>query len=163
MKILTLAFALLLAFPIQIYFVPSLVNICINTSERPYKCTIEKYAIKYNVDRKLIRAIIRQESQFDPEAESKRGAYGLMQLMPSIARKYKVNRYTIDGNIEGGTQHLKYLLDKYDGNIELTLASYNAGESNVRKYKGVPPFPETKTFIAKVKREYNFLGGDQWD
>lgn len=107
-------------------------------------------AKRFNVEASLIKAVIAAESNFDPYAKSSAGAMGLMQLMPLTCKEYQVTHpYHPQKNIIAGTKHLKYLLKKY-GNIRLALAAYNAGESNVRKYQGVPPFPETQHYIKKV-------------
>jgi len=107
-------------------------------------------AKKYKLKANLIKAVIAAESNFDPYAKSSAGAMGLMQLMPLTCKEYNVSHpYHPQQNIAAGTKHLKYLLNKYK-NIKLALAAYNAGEQNVKKYHGVPPFPETKRYIKKV-------------
>ncbi|MCP5105828.1 MAG: lytic transglycosylase domain-containing protein [bacterium] len=121
-----------------------------------YLTRIRKLARKYGVKESLIRAVVRAESGFNPFAVSKKGAVGLMQLMPDTARQYGVfNRYNADQNLEAGVKHLKYLYKKYKKDLPLTLAAYNAGEEAVKKYKGVPPYRETRTYIKRVMK---FMG-----
>ncbi len=108
-----------------------------------------------NIDRGLVKAVIHTESGFDPNALSKPGAQGLMQLMPATAARYDVdNAFDPAENIRAGSRHLKYLIDRYR-NLELALAAYNAGESNVEKYGGIPPFAETQDYVKRVLHRYN--------
>ena len=112
-------------------------------------------ARRYSLDPALVKAIIFAESGYNPKATSKRGARGLMQLMPNTARALGVkNSYNPEENIAGGVKYFKRLVDKYDGNIKLALAAYNSGSRNVRKYQGVPPFKETRNYIRKVFKYY---------
>jgi len=121
----------------------------------PYNDMINKVAHKHKLNPFFIHAIIKQESQYNPNAKSPAGAIGLMQLMPRTAKDLGVkNRYNPEQNIQGGTKHLIYLLKKYDGDPNLALAAYNAGEGNVDKYKGIPPFPETQDYVKKVTRNF---------
>ena len=108
-------------------------------------------ARRHQVDAALIKAVIRTESDFVPEAVSPKGALGLMQLMPATARLHNVGRAFEPGaNVEGGVRHLRYLLDRYSGNLRLTLAAYNAGEKAVERSGGVPPYPETWQYLTRV-------------
>jgi soluble lytic murein transglycosylase-like protein len=110
---------------------------------------------RYNIDADLIRAVIKTESDFNSGARSNKGAMGLMQLMPDTARLHDVaNAYDPTDNIEGGVRHLKLLLSRFQGNLELTLAAYNAGIKAVEKFGGIPPFAETKEYIRRVLQYY---------
>lgn len=113
-------------------------------------------AREYAVDRDLIHAVIATESNYASNAVSPKGAVGLMQLMPSLAKQYGVTDASDAAqNIRGGVQYLRYLLNAFDGNIELALAAYNAGEQTVLKYgRRVPPFPETVDYVRQVERIY---------
>lgn len=118
-----------------------------------YKALIRHYANRYKLDKYLVQAVIKAESNFDRYAVSKAGAQGLMQLMPGTSAEMSISDPFDPGqNIAGGTQYLFRLLKLFDNNLDLTLAAYNAGPGNVKKYKGVPPFPETRNYIIKVKR-----------
>lgn len=117
--------------------------------ERPYGTLIQRASVRHGVDQYLIHALIEAESGYRPTAESHRGAMGLMQLMPVLADQYSVmDPYDPAQNIEAGTRHLRRLIDKYG--IAGALAAYNAGEGSVRKFDGIPPFPETRRYVARV-------------
>jgi soluble lytic murein transglycosylase-like protein len=119
-----------------------------------YDSNIKSSAEKYNVDPKLIESIIFHESRYNPDAVSKSGAIGLMQLMPSTAKSLGIDPSDPSENIEGGTKYISQLLNQYNGNIELALSAYNAGPGNVRKYNGMPPFAETQKYVASVLETY---------
>lgn len=117
---------------------------------------VEKSAKKHQVDPKLVRAMIQVESDYNINAVSNKGAMGLMQLMPATAQELGVqNPFNAGQNIEGGVNYLKYLLDQFNGDIEKTLAAYNAGASRVRRNGGVPQIPETVNYVKKVRNLYD--------
>ena len=116
---------------------------------------VSNISAKYGVDEKLINAVIRQESGFNVKAKSKAGAMGLMQLMPATARGLGVkDPYNPVQNIEGGVKYLSNLLKKYNGNVVLALAAYNAGSGAVDKYSGVPPYKETQNYVKSILANY---------
>lgn len=117
-----------------------------------YADSIAAAAQRHGVDAALIRALIHAESGFNPLARSHKGAIGLMQLMPGTAKDMGVSDPTVvQQNIEGGVKYLAMLLQQYQGDITLATAAYNAGPRNVERYGGVPPFAETRTYVARVK------------
>jgi len=112
---------------------------------------IQQASQKHQVNQELITEIIRAESGFNPQAVSKSGAIGLMQLMPQTARQLGTqNPFDPTQNIDSGTRYLKTLLEQYENNLPMALAAYNAGPSVVEKYKGIPPYPETKAYVEKI-------------
>jgi hypothetical protein len=119
---------------------------------------IKKYARLHGVDENLVWAVIRQESGFNPGAVSPKGAMGLMQLMPDTAAILGVrNPFDVEQNLAGGIKYLELCLDRFDQDVSLTLAAYNAGPENVVKYQGCPPFPETQQYVAAVLEDYSGL------
>jgi hypothetical protein len=119
----------------------------------PYDALIREIASRYDVEYALVKAMIKAESAFDPRAVSSKGAQGLMQLMPATAADYAVeDAFTPRDNIEGGVRHLRMLLDRYDNNVLLAVAAYNAGHGRVEQAGGIPPLPETQAYVERVLR-----------
>ncbi|MCC6968391.1 MAG: lytic transglycosylase domain-containing protein [Nitrospira sp.] len=124
-------------------------------SDRELDPVIARHSRAHRLHPALIRAVIKTESDFDPLAVSHAGAVGLMQLMPQTAMRFEVrDSYNPDDNIGGGTKYLRQLLDRFNGNLPLALAAYNAGEHAVERYRGLPPIPETRQYVIKVLGYY---------
>jgi soluble lytic murein transglycosylase-like protein len=120
-----------------------------------YQHYIDRHSRAYGVDPALVRAVMRVESCFDVAAVSRVGAQGLMQLMPYTAEKLGVSdSFDPDENIRGGVQYLSRMLKRFNHNTEYAIAAYNAGPLNVEKYKGIPPFAETKSYTKRVMAQY---------
>jgi len=123
---------------------------------------IEQAAARHNVDPNLVRAVVKVESNFNPNAVSRKGAMGLMQLMPSTARQLNVkNPFDPEQNVDAGVRHLKQLLESYGGDIKLTLAAYNAGAGAVARSSGVPHYAETQNYVRRITNLY--YGGSALD
>lgn len=121
----------------------------------PFGDIIHAKAQKYDVDPALVAAVVETESRFRTNAHSQVGARGLMQLMPKTGRWMGArNLYNAEQNVDAGAKYLKYLNGRFDGNLTKTIAAYNAGEGNVRRYNGVPPFRETRSYVKKVMSRY---------
>jgi soluble lytic murein transglycosylase-like protein len=132
-----------------------------NTGSSEFHNIAEEKAKKHNVDPKLVKAVISAESNWNPKAVSHKGAVGMMQLMPKTANDLGVsNRYNPEENIEGGVKYLRHLLDKFNGNLTLELAAYNAGPARVEKDNRVPSIPETVNYVKRVMNDYS--GGSGW-
>lgn len=116
---------------------------------------IQEVSAEHGVDAKLIDALVRVESGYDPKAVSRKGAMGLMQLMPATAKRLKVvNPFDPAENVRGGVKEFTRLVDRYSGNLQLALAAYNAGEGAVARYRGVPPYAETRAYVSKILSIY---------
>lgn len=126
----------------------------------PYLGEITEAANRYGVPERLVRAVIRAESGFNPRAVSRKGAQGLMQLMPQTASVLGVrDSFDPRENIDGGVRHLRGLIDRFPGRLALAIAAYNAGEKAVVSYGGIPPYPETRDYVVKVLQMYGVDGG----
>lgn len=126
-----------------------------NLTRGQYADLINAIALEHDVDPALVKAIIRTESNFDPRALSRKGARGLMQLMPGTAGRYAVaNSFDPEENIRGGVRYLRALHDMFPGRLPLVLAAYNAGENAVLRHDGIPPYPETRDYVARVLKHY---------
>lgn len=120
---------------------------------RPFANLIESVALKHGIDPDLVHAMVRAESNYQPGARSQAGARGLMQVMPTTGLAFGIkNLYDPQSNLEAGVQYLKFLLARFD--LKRALAAYNAGPENVRKYRGIPPFPETQKYVQKVLENF---------
>jgi soluble lytic murein transglycosylase-like protein len=116
---------------------------------------VKEAADRHNVDPALVRAVIETESNWNPSAYSRKGAAGLMQLIPTTAQRYGANDvFNPQQNIDAGVRHLKWLLERYNGNLDLALAAYNAGEGAVDRAHGIPAFRETRNYVQKVQDAY---------
>ena len=132
-----------------------LVDIRLASDLKSYDELIAWTARKYNVDCALVKAVIKAESNFDHKAVSRKGAKGLMQLMPQTASLLRVNDcFRPEDNIDGGIRHLSYLISLYDGDLALALAAYNAGENAVARYRGIPPYADTRAYVRRVLHNY---------
>jgi len=121
-----------------------------------YSSYVQKSARKYEIEPELIHAVIRTESNGNHRAVSKKGAMGLMQLMPSTASDMNVgNPFNPEENIDGGTRYLRYLIEKFNGNLTLAIAAYNSGPKTVEKYGNVPPISETRQYVNRVLALYS--------
>jgi len=129
---------------------------------RSFASEITRAARSNAVDASLIRAIIHAESAYQPDARSPRGAEGLMQLMPAVQAEYHVdNPFDPVVNIQSGTRYLARMLELFDGDVELAAAAYNAGPEAIRRYQGVPPYPETREYVKRITilyRRYRLAG-----
>jgi soluble lytic murein transglycosylase-like protein len=132
----------------------------IGFSNRPYTekeidAAIEQAASRHNVDPNLVRSVIKVESNFNPNAVSRKGAMGLMQLMPQTARQLRVrNPFDPEQNVDAGVRHLKQLMENFGGDVKLTLAAYNAGAGAVNRSSGIPHYAETRNYVRRITELY---------
>jgi soluble lytic murein transglycosylase-like protein len=124
----------------------------------PYRDEILAASAQSGLDPLLVASVIRVESRFRPHAVSRAGAVGLMQVLPGTGRQYGVHDLADPReNIAAGSRHLAYLIDRYEGDLNLALAAYNAGEGTVRRHGGIPPYPETRGYVRKVLAHYRSI------
>ena len=123
------------------------------TGHRSYNDIIRLHANSYQLEEALVKAVIKVESDYQPRTVSKKGAQGLMQLIPETAKDLNVrNPFDPSENIRGGSEYLRRMLDLFDDDMELALAAYNSGPTTVKRYGGIPPYEETRNYVEKVKR-----------
>ena len=143
-------------------FSSNLANGSLTSGNANIDSLIEEYSAKNGLDSAFVKAVIKQESGFQPKVTSHCGAMGLMQLMPATANSLGVkDAYDPEQNIAGGTKYLKGLLDRFGGNKSLALAAYNAGPNAVSKYNGIPPYKETQNYVKNIMSMYQKYSGGQ--
>lgn len=131
-----------------------------NINKESFNEIVTEKAVKYNLDPDLVKAVIKAESNWNPHAVSPKGARGLMQLMPTTAYELGVyNSFDPEDNIDGGTRYLRHLLERFNGDLTLALAAYNAGPARVEKSKSIPQIPETVQYVRRVMSFYSGLPG----
>src|SRR6266536_5418445 len=132
-------------------------------SQLEVNAAIDKAAARHNVDANLVRALVKVESNFNPNAVSRKGAMGLMQLMPQTARQLNLkNPFDPQENIDAGVRHLKQLLQSYDGDVRLSLAAYNAGSGEVSRSRGIPRYAETQNYVRRITGLYGGTVGNSY-
>ncbi len=138
----------------------SIEKVSFKNSRENIENLIEKYAQKNNLDPDFIKAVVKQESGFNPDAKSKCGAMGLMQLMPQTAKGLGVvDAFDPEQNIEGGVKYLKSMLNRFNNDPKLALAAYNAGPGAVQKYGDIPPYKETQNYVKNILASYEAIKG----
>lgn len=133
------------------------------SGHRSYLEIIRRHANRYGLEEALVKAVIKVESDYQPQIVSKKGAQGLMQLIPETSKSLKVNNpFDPSENIRGGSEYLRRMLDLFNNDVELALAAYNSGPSTVQQYGGIPPYEETRSYVKKVKHylDYYRQSGD---
>lgn len=129
----------------------------VKASNRSYLDIIRRHATSYRLEEALVKAVIKVESDYQPRIVSRKGAQGLMQLIPQTAKDLKVsNPFDPYENIRGGSEYLRMMLDLFNNDVELALAAYNSGPSTVKRYGGIPPYDETQKYVKKVKRYLDY-------
>lgn len=129
----------------------------VKASNRSYLDIIRRHATSYQLEEALVKAVIKVESDYQPRVVSRKGAQGLMQLIPQTAKDLKVsNPFDPYENIRGGSEYLRMMLDLFNNDVELALAAYNSGPSTVKRYGGIPPYDETQKYVKKVKRYLDY-------
>ena len=132
-------------------------------TQREVEVAIDQAAARHNVDRNLVRALVKVESNFNPNAVSPKGAMGLMQLMPETARRLNVtNPFNPEENVDAGVRHLKHLLESYGGDVPLSLAAYNAGSGAVARNRGIPNYGETRSYVRRITGLYGGKLGNNY-
>ena len=132
-------------------------NAPVKASNRAYLDIIRRHATSYQLEEALVQAVIKVESDYQPRVVSRKGAQGLMQLIPETAKALKVsNPFDPYENIRGGSEYLRMMLDLFNNDVELALAAYNSGPSTVKRYGGIPPYDETQKYVKKVKRYLDY-------
>ena len=130
-------------------------DLLVSEMPAPLKVLVDNIALTHGVDPGLVRAVMKTESNFNRFAVSKKGAMGLMQLIPATGRRYGVRDFfDPQQNVDGGVRYLKFLLEKFNGNLDLSLAAYNAGENLVERLGRIPPIPETTNYVRKIRAIY---------
>jgi len=129
----------------------------VKASNRSYLDIIRRHATSYRLEEALVKAVIKVESDYQPRVVSRKGAQGLMQLIPQTAKDLKVsNPFDPYENIRGGSEYLRMMLDLFNNDVELALAAYNSGPNTVKRYGGIPPYDETQKYVKKVKRYLDY-------
>ena len=133
----------------------------LNNRAKPHMNWVQHYAQLYELDHRLVKSVIEVESCFDAYAVSRVGARGLMQLMPATAKELGVSEpFNARQNIRGGSSYLRKMMNRFDGDVKLALAAYNAGPGAVEKYKGIPPYKETQSYVKRILKKFRAYSPD---